>query len=140
LRASGLNIGEGSLVLGPLHVCGGGDWRELFRIGSRTFVTGPLHVDLAAAVHIGDFVDVGHDVLLTTVNHVIGVAVRRAGRHRYEPITVGNGAWIASRVTVLPGVTIGAGAGVAAGAVVAHDVAPNTLVGGVPAKLIRTLR
>jgi acetyltransferase-like isoleucine patch superfamily enzyme len=47
--------------------------------------------------------------------------------------------WIASRVTVLPGVSIGDGSVVAAGAVVSRDVAPNTLVAGVPAKFVRAL-
>ena len=50
-----------------------------------------------------------------------------------------DGAWITSRVTVLPGVTIGKGAIVAAGAVVASHVAANTLVAGVPAKFVRVL-
>jgi acetyltransferase-like isoleucine patch superfamily enzyme len=52
-------------------------------------------------------------------------------------VTVGNYAWLASHCIVLPGVTIGEGAVVAAGAVVATDVAPYTMVGGVPARYIK---
>jgi acetyltransferase-like isoleucine patch superfamily enzyme len=52
---------------------------------------------------------------------------------------VGDGSWLASRVVVLPGVTIGEGAVVCAGAVVARDVDSHTMVGGVPAKLMRKL-
>ncbi|MBV4357845.1 hypothetical protein KTO63_11845 [Parasegetibacter sp. MAH-26] len=55
------------------------------------------------------------------------------------PITIEDGAWIGSRVTILPGVTIGEKSIIAAGAVVTKDVEPYTLVGGVPAKIIKHL-
>jgi len=57
----------------------------------------------------------------------------------YAPIHIGKNVWIGANATVLAGVTIGDGAVVAAGAVVTKDVAPNTVVGGVPAKLIKAL-
>ncbi len=139
LRAGGLVVGENTLVMGALTVTGPGDWRELLSIGSNTIVTGPLYIDLGAEVRIGNLVRIGHHVLLLTVNHEIGSALLRCGPHSFAPIVIGDGAWIASRVTILPGVTVGSGAVVAAGAVVTSDVAPNTLVGGVPAKLIREL-
>ena len=56
-----------------------------------------------------------------------------------KPVRIGDGAWLASRAVVLPGVTVGEGAIVAAGAVVTRSVEPHTLVGGVPARLIRHL-
>ena len=55
------------------------------------------------------------------------------------PIHIGKNVWIGSNATVLPGVSIGDGAIVAAGAVVTKDVPENTIVGGVPAKVIRTI-
>jgi maltose O-acetyltransferase len=55
------------------------------------------------------------------------------------PITVGDGAWVGANATIMPGVSIGAGAVVAAGAVVTKSVDADTLVGGVPAVLLRPL-
>ena len=63
----------------------------------------------------------------------------RSGKRKFGPIEIGNGAWLASRVVVLPGVRIGAGAIVASGSVVTRDVPDNTLVVGVPARVVRHL-
>ena len=63
---------------------------------------------------------------------------KRAGM-TYAPIHIGKNVWIGANATVLAGVTIGDGAIVAAGAVVTKDVAPNTVVGGVPAKVIKKI-
>jgi len=139
LRAAGVRIGHGSCVLGPIDFTGLGDVRELFSIGTDTLVSGPLHVDLGAEVRIGDGAQIGYDVMLLTVEHELGPAGARCGRRRAAPIVIGDGAWIASRVTILPGVTIGAGAVIAAGAVVNQDIEPNTLAGGVPARVLRML-
>jgi maltose O-acetyltransferase len=139
LRATGVRIGTGSRIMGPLDVTGSGDMRELFSIGDATFISCPLHVDLGAAVRIGHRVQLGHNVVLLTIDHRIGPPEDRCGRQVAAPIDIGDGAWIASRVTILPGVSIGCGAVVAAGAVVSRDVAPNTLVAGVPARFVRAL-
>jgi maltose O-acetyltransferase len=139
LRAAGIRIGCRSLVMGPLDVTGQGDPTKLFSVGSDTFITGPLHVDLGAPVRIGDHVRIGFHVTLLTGDHEIGPASQRCGRLAVAPIVVGDGVWLASGVTLLPGVVVGDGAIVAAGAVVTHDVAPGTLVGGVPARFVRDL-
>jgi acetyltransferase-like isoleucine patch superfamily enzyme len=73
------------------------------------------------------------------MDHEMGPSASRCGRLVAAPIEVGDGVWLASRVTILPGVAVGKGAVVAAGAVVTQDVAPDTLVAGVPAKFIRDL-
>ncbi|MGZ6099020.1 MAG: DapH/DapD/GlmU-related protein, partial [Myxococcaceae bacterium] len=62
-----------------------------------------------------------------------------AGPSRSAPIVIGDGAWIAARVTILPGVTIGAGAIIGAGSVVTRDVSPHTLAVGNPARVVRRL-
>jgi maltose O-acetyltransferase len=139
LRAGGLDIGRGSVVMGPIRLTGGGDRGKLLSIGSETMITGSLHVDLGANVRIGDRVHIGHDVTMLTVDHRIGPSEQRCGGHELLPIVIGDGAWIGSRVLILPGVTVGAGAVIAAGAVVTRDVLPDTLVAGVPAEVVREL-
>ena len=138
-RAAGLQLGARARVMGPLYFTGTGDFRELVSIGDDTYITGPLRIDLDARVDIGKRVRIGHDVLLLTVDHEIGPSAARCASNVTGPIRIGDGAWLSSRCVVLPGISIGAGAIVAAGAVVTHDVPPDTLVGGVPARVIREL-
>jgi maltose O-acetyltransferase len=139
LRAAGLRIGARSGILGPIDFTGAGDIRENFSIGEDTFISGPLHVDLGAPVRIGSRVRFGHHIVLLTIDHELGPSSYRCGRMVVAPITIGDGVWVASRVTILPGVSVGDGAVLAAGAIVTRDVAPDTMVAGVPAKLVRTL-
>jgi maltose O-acetyltransferase len=139
LRAAGVRIGKRSGVLGPLDITGPGDVRDLLSIGDDTFISGPLHIDLGAPVLIGSRVQLGHQVVLLTADHDIGPSSARCGPLMAAPITIGDGVWIASRVTVLPGVSIGEGSVVGAGAVVTRDVAPNSFVAGIPARLVREL-
>ncbi len=80
---------------------------------------------------------IGHNVVLATINHDLDPANRQS--MSYAPIHIGKNVWIGANATVLAGVTIGDGAVVAAGAVVTKDVAPNTIVGGVPAKVIKKI-
>jgi maltose O-acetyltransferase len=139
LRAAGVTIGEQSLIQGKVRVTGHGNPCELLSIGESTLVTGGLHVDLGAPIRIGNLVRIGHDVSLLTINHAVGPVYLRAGLSFCAEIVVEDGCWLASRCTVLPGVTIGAGAVVAAGSVVTRDVPKNTLVAGVPARHVRDL-
>lgn len=139
LRAAGVKIGRHSLIQGSMRVTGNGNLCELLSIGDSSLVTGGLHVDLGARVRIGNNVRIGHDVSLLTVNHTVGAYDLRAGLSVYGEIVIEDGCWLASRCTVLPGVTVGAGAIVAAGSVVSRDVPANTLVAGVPARVVREL-
>jgi acetyltransferase-like isoleucine patch superfamily enzyme len=139
LRAAGMSIGRRSLVMGPLHVTGRTDFCDLVSIGEETMITGPLHIDLASTVRIGNRVNIGHYVSLITADHRIGAEGRRCAELLPGPIVIEDGAWIASHVKILPGVTVGAFSVVATGAVVTRDVPPNTIVGGVPARVIRDI-
>lgn len=138
-RAAGVKIGTRSRIQGSMRLTGTGQVCELLSFGTHTLVTGGLHVDLGAPVRIGNGVRIGHDVTLLTISHNVGEAYLRAGLSFSGPIVIEDGCWLASRCTVLPNVTIGRGAIVAAGAVVTRNVPPNVLVAGVPARVIREL-
>ncbi|MBR1446896.1 MAG: sugar O-acetyltransferase [Alloprevotella sp.] len=80
---------------------------------------------------------IGHNVVLATINHNLRPQHRRS--MTYAPIHIGRNVWIGANAVVLPGVSIGDGAVVAAGAVVTKDVPPCTIVGGVPAKKLKEI-
>ena len=88
---------------------------------------------------MGNRVLIGHGSKVITTNHVIPLGRKSiyGSGHIKEKIVICDDVWIAANVVVLPGVTLGEGCVVAAGAVVTHDVPPYVIVGGVPAKLIR---
>ena len=101
-------------------------------------------------ITIGDNVLIAPGVQINTASHPVDLNERLtkdwnpdSGEYRWRtyalPITIGNGCWIGANATILGGVTIGDGAVVAAGAVVTQNVDANTLVGGVPCKVIRSL-
>ena len=139
LRRAGVAIGEMSLVHGPLIITGNENPCRLLSIGRFTMTSGTLHCDVGAEIRIGDNVRIGHDVSLLTVDNQVGPEQMRSGQSKFGPIEIGDGAWLASRVVVLPGVRIGAGAIVGAGSVVTRDVPANTMVVGVPARAVRHL-
>jgi maltose O-acetyltransferase len=139
LIRAGLHIAPRASIAGPVRITGPGPLGALLSIGPGSFISGPIHIDLGAAVSIGARVYIGDQVKLLTGTHEIGESNQRCGGHRWAPIEIGDGAWIGSGVTVLPGVRIGGGAVVGAGAVVTADVAPDTLVAGVPARFVRDL-
>ena len=106
-------------------------------IGANCFINHDVVVRAGCA--IGNNVAIGPRAFLSTDHHDIGPSTYRAGRIERKPITIGDGVWIGANALILPGLTIGAGSVVAAGAVVTRDVPPNTLVAGVPARPLRTL-
>ena len=115
----------------------GGEFQGPVTVGSKTFINRDVYVRAGAV--IGDDCSIGPFVRIITDTHEMGPARHRAGKLTVLPVRIEDGCWLGAGVIVLPGVTIGAGSVVAAGAVVASDVPPNTLVGGVTAKPIRSL-
>ncbi len=106
-------------------------------IGKNVFFNSGCRFQDQGGIYIGDNALIGHNVVLATINHDLTPEHRNTNLP--APIHIGNNVWIGANATVLPGVTIGDNAVIAAGAVVTRDVAANTVVGGVPAKLIRKI-
>lgn len=139
MKKGGLQMGHATIFSGVPKLAGVGHVSSRLILGEFVYVNIGSHFDLTAPIAIGNHVSIGQHVLLLTQSHEVGPSTQRAGEHHASPITVEDGVWIGARSTILPGVTIGAGAIIAAGAVVNKDVPPNTLVGGVPASVIKEL-
>lgn len=108
-------------------------------IGKGTFVSYHCFFDLSDKIIIGNSVNIAMRCTFITSSHETGDYTRRAGNATHRPITIGDGCWIGGNVTVLPGVNIGNGTIIAAGAVVTKDCDSNSVYAGVPAKKIKRL-
>jgi acetyltransferase-like isoleucine patch superfamily enzyme len=104
------------------------------RLGDHCVINRGVLLDgRGGALTIGDNVDIAQEAVIWTLGHDPHDDFHR---DKPGPVTIGDYAWIGHRAIVMPGVTIGRGAVVAAGAVVTRDVPPMAIVGGVPAKII----
>jgi maltose O-acetyltransferase len=105
------------------------------RIGPRTWINRDTCLDLRGGLEIGSDCSISPDVTILTAAH----GTNDPGfRLVHGAVTIADHVWIGTRATVLPGVNIGQGAVVAAGAVVTRDVPRLAIVGGVPARVIGT--
>lgn len=108
-------------------------------IGDNVSIGKDVIITTAGTVTIGNNVMIGHGSKIISANHVIppGRGQMRFSGHENKPVVVENDVWIAAQVVILPGVRIGEGAVVCAGAVVTKDVPPFAIVGGVPSRILR---
>lgn len=113
------------------------DFGKNIQVGRNVFVNAGCQFQDHGGVSLGDGTLVGHNVVFATLNHDFDPA--RRSWMTPAPIVVGRNVWIGSHATILQGVTIGDGAIVAAGAVVTKDVPARSIVGGVPARFIRSI-
>jgi acetyltransferase-like isoleucine patch superfamily enzyme len=102
-------------------------------INYGSLISAQRRIRIGADVMVGNFAIIGD-------TDVPGIGEPRRGPAlEAREIEIGDGAWLAARVTVLPGVRIGAGAVIAAGSVVAEDIPPHTVAGGIPARPLRSV-
>lgn len=106
-------------------------------LGRNVFINACCNFQDQGGISIGDGSLIGHKAVLATLNH--GFASEDRGTLYPSPIVIGRNVWVGASATILPGVTIGDNAIIAAGAVVTKDVAANTIVGGVPARVIKSI-
>ena len=109
------------------------DYGKKIKLGKNVFVNINNYFMDGATIEIGDNVFIGPSCGFYTANHPLDYTNRNQGLEKALPIKVGD------NVSVMPGVTIGAGCVIAAGAVVTKDMPANSLIAGVPAKVIKTI-
>jgi acetyltransferase-like isoleucine patch superfamily enzyme len=129
------SCGKDDLLMERLWV----EYPERLHIGDHVNVNRDCFINAGGGVTIGDWVLIGPKVVIYSQNHVFdGIDVPMSlGPDRREPVRIGHDVWVGAHASIMPGVTIGDGAVVAAGAVVTRDVAARSIVAGVPARHIR---
>lgn len=130
---TGKKVDDTFFLIPPFYT----DFGENIIIGKNVFVNHACTFMDRGCITLEDNVLIGPKVNLITTNHPLNPSERRATIS--HPIVIKRNAWIGAAATIMPGVTVGENAVVAAGAVVTKDVATNTIVGGVPAKIIKKL-
>ncbi|MDW6094579.1 sugar O-acetyltransferase [Vibrio rhizosphaerae] len=129
------HVGENTVVCPPF-LC---EYGKSISIGSHTYINMGVTMLDNAPIHIGNHVLIGPSTQFYTPTHSLDYRQRKHWEFQCAPIVVEDDVWIGGNVVICQGVTIGARSVVAAGAVVTKDVAPDTLVGGVPAQFIKAL-
>lgn len=129
----GTEIDTSTVIFAPFHT----NFGRFTSIGKNVFINHRCSCLDLGGITIEDDVLIGPNVNLITENHPLDPTRRK--EMICKPVTIKRNVWIGAAATILPGVTIGENSVVAAGAIVTSDVAPNSVVGGVPARLIRNI-
>jgi len=130
----GKQVDDSFLLIPPFYTTGGVD----ITVGRNVFVNQNCTFYDLGGLAIGDNVMIGPNVSIITSGHPTEPSQRRACVIA-KPIVIERNVWIAAGATIIGGVTVGENSVVAAGSVVTRDVPPNTLAGGNPARVIRSI-
>ena len=130
-QITGKPVDESFAMFPPFYT----DCGKNITVGKNVFINMGCKFQDQGGIFIDDGALIGHNVVLATLNHDLNPLTRHGMTP--QPIYIGKNVWIGANATVLAGVKIGDGAIVAAGAVVTKDVPENTIVGGVPARIIK---
>jgi maltose O-acetyltransferase len=126
----------GSCYIEPNFFC---DYGKNIELGQNFYANHNCVILDAAKVSIGDDVLFGPGVQIYTVTHPLDAAQRKTGLEQGKAVTISNSVWVGGGAIILPGITIGEGAVIAAGAVVTKDVPAYKVVAGNPATIIKNL-
>ncbi len=138
-KLAGVKVSGKALIFGPLIIRPIGKAKNIY-IGDHSFLNTYIRFGCPdAPIRIGRHCQIGPSVMFETVNHDLDAIPGENRSTQTLPITIEDHVWIGAGAIILAGVTVGKGAVIGAGAVVTKNVAPRTLVGGVPAKLIKKL-
>lgn len=108
-------------------------------LGDNVGIPRDITLDGRGGIEIGDDTIIGFESIILTATHISkdkDIPIRKQGMF-CAPVKIGRNVWMGARVIVMPGITIGDGAVIAANSVVTKDIPPNTIYGGVPAHFVR---
>lgn len=132
-RLFGRQVDETLRVFPPFYT----DFGKNTTIGKNVFINACCHFQDQGGITLGDGCLIGHNVVFATLNH--GFAPADRASLYPAPIVLGKNVWVGSNSTLLQGIRIGDNAVIGAGSVVTKDVPANTIVGGVPARILRQI-
>lgn len=132
-KLTGIEVDASFGLLPPFYT----DFGKNIRVGRNVFINHACTFMDRGGITIEDNVLIGPKVNLITINHPLDPARRHSTIS--TPIVIKKNAWLGAGAMILPGVTIGENSIVSAGAIVTKDVPPNTVIAGVPAKIIKKI-
>lgn len=135
LRELFAEVGDGAWIEPTLRVAYG----CTTRLGTGVYANFGLTLVDDVEITVGDRVMFAPNVTISTTGHPVHPDLRTDGSQFSAPVVIEDDVWVGAGAVILPGVTVGRGSVVAAGAVVTGDVPPMTVVGGVPARVLREI-
>lgn len=131
-----LDLKENDLWIEPPFFC---DYGYNIHLGKNVFINFNCCILDVCSVTIGDNCMIAPNVQIYTATHPLEHQLRNSGKEFAKPISIGKNVWIGGGAVICPGINIGNGAVIAAGAVVTKNVTDNVLVGGNPARVIKSI-